>query len=51
MVYPVTGWFEVIQYRNKKEMMVATLVENMWMVWYTWPVVITYDQGGKLLGN
>ena len=34
MIYPITGWFEVTQYRNKKAMTIANLVETMWLVWY-----------------
>ena len=28
MIDPVTGWFEVTQYRDKKEMTIANLVET-----------------------
>ena len=35
MVYPVTGWFEVTQYTNKKVMTITKLVETMWLVWCT----------------
>ena len=51
VIYPVTGWFEVTQYCDKKAMTIANLVEKMWLVWYLWPVEITYDQGGKFLGH
>ena len=48
---PVTGWFEITQYNNKKEMIIARLVEITWLVWYPWPVEITYDQGREFLGH
>ena len=51
MIDPVTGWFEVTQYRDKKAMMNANKVETMWLVRYPWPVEITYDQEGELLGH
>ena len=51
MIDPVTGWFEVTQYRDKKAMTIANLVETTWIVRYPWPVEITYDRGGKLLGH
>ena len=51
MIYPVTGWFEVMQYRGKKEMTVANLVETTCLVQYTWPVEIMYDQGGEFRGH
>ena len=51
IIEPVTGWFVVTQYRDKKVIMLANLVETTWLVRYTWPVEITYDQGGEFLGN
>ena len=51
MIDPVTEWFEVTQYSNKKAVMIANLVENMWLIWYPWPVEVMYDLGGKLLGH
>ena len=46
MIYPVTRWFEINQYRNKKSMTIANLVETMWLVRYPWPEEVTYDWGG-----
>ena len=46
MLDPVTGWFEIMQYNNKKTMKIANLVETMWLVRYPQPVEITYDRGG-----
>ena len=51
MIDPVTGWFEVTQYRNKKAMKIANLVETTWLVRYPWPVDIMYDRGGEFLGH
>ena len=51
MIEPVTRWSEVTQYRDKKSMTIANLVETTWLVRYPWPVEITYYQGGKLLGQ
>ena len=51
MIYPVTGWFEVTQYRDKKTITIANLVETTWLVWYTWPVEITHDQEREFLGH
>ena len=51
MIDPVTRWFEVIQYNNKKTMTIANLVETTWLVQYPWLVDIKYDQGGELLGH
>ena len=51
MKEPVTGWFEITEYSNKKAMISTNLVENTWLVRYPWAVEIMYDQGGELLGN
>ena len=32
MIDPVTGWFEVRQYSNKKAMTITNLVEITWLV-------------------
>ena len=39
------------QYSDKKEMTILKLVETTWLVWYTWPLEIIYDQGGELIGH
>ena len=51
MIDPVTGWFEVTQYRDKKEMTIADLVETTWLVRYPWPVEIMYERRGEFLGH
>ena len=51
MIDPVICWFEVMQNRYKKAMKIANLVETTWLVWYTWPVGIMYEQGGEFLGH
>ena len=48
---PVTGWFGVKQYSNKKAKTIAKLVETTCLVRYPWPVEITYDWGGEFLGH
>ena len=51
MIDPVTMWFELIQYSDKKLMLIVNLVETTCLVRYPWPVEITYDRGGEFLGN
>ena len=46
MIDPVTEWFEITEYNDKKAMTIVNLVETMWLVQYPWPVEITYDRGG-----
>ena len=48
---PVTGWFELAQYSNKKAMTIANFVETTGLVRYPWPVDIMYNQGGEFLGH
>ena len=38
MIDPVTRWFEVTQYSNKKEMTIENLVETVWLARYPWLV-------------
>ena len=51
MIDPVTGWFEISQYNDKKATSITNLLETTWLFQYPWPVEITFDQGGELLGN
>ena len=51
MIEPVTGWFEVTQYSNKKATTITNLAETTWLVRYPWPVEITYDRGEEFLGH
>ena len=43
IIYPVTRWFEITQYNNKKAIRIANLVKNTWLVHYPWPGEITCD--------
>ena len=45
MIDPVTGWFEVIKYNNKREISVSNLVETTWLSRYLRPMEIMYDRG------
>ena len=45
MINPVTGWFEVAQYNDKRATEIANLVESTWLSIYPIPMDITYDQG------
>ena len=46
IVNPVTGWFEITQYVDKKEITIANLAETTWLVRYLWPLEIMYYQVG-----
>ena len=45
MIDPLTGWFEIAQYNDKRAISIANLVETMWMSRYPIPIEITYVQG------
>ena len=45
MIDPVTGWFEVMQYNDKKAISITNLFETMWLSRYLRPIEILYDQG------
>lgn len=51
MIDPVTIWFEIVRYNDKK----AYIIANLWYKWmlcgYPRPVIITYDSGNELLGH
>ena len=51
MIYPITGWFDITQYKDNKVMTIAKLVETTWLVRYRRPVEITYNQGNEFIGH
>ena len=51
MIDPVTAWFEITDYNNKKAMNIDNLVETTRLVQYPWLVETTYDRGIKFLGH
>ena len=51
IIEPIIGWFEVMQYSDKKQMTTENFVENTCLVRYSWPVEITYGRGAEFLGH
>ena len=51
MIDPVTGWFEVTQYNDKREKSITNLVETMWLSRYPIPIEIMYYQGKEFIGH
>ena len=45
MIYPVTGLFEMTEYKDKTEISFANLVGTTWLYRYPIPMEITYYQG------
>ena len=51
MIDHVTWWFKITQYKDKREITIADLVETMWLSRYPRPMEITYDQGKEFIGH
>ena len=51
MIDPVTGWFEVVRYDDKRAITIANLVETTWLSRYPRPIEIMYDQGKEFIGH
>ena len=51
MIDPVTGWFEIAQYGDKRVTSIANLVETTWLSRYPRPIEITHDQGKEFIGH
>ena len=45
MINPVTVWFKIFQYDDKRAISVSNLVETTWVTRYPRPMEITYGQG------
>ena len=43
MIDPVTGWFKIKQYDDKKSITVANIVKQEWLARYPRPYLITLD--------
>ena len=51
MLDPATGWFEIAQYKNKRAMTIANIVEQVWFSRYPWPKTIRCDNGKEFVGH
>ena len=51
MIYPVTGWFEIVQYDDKMAITIVNLFGTTWLSRYPIPIEITYDQGKAFIGH
>ena len=49
MIDPVTGWFKIKQYDDKKSITVANIVEQEWLARYPRPYLITLDHGSEFI--
>ena len=51
MIDPITGWFEIAQYKDKREISSANLVETTWLSKYPRPIEIMHDKGKEFIGH
>ena len=49
MIGPVKVLSEITKYDGKGVMIIAKLVENMWLTSYPSPIIIQYDQGSEII--
>jgi hypothetical protein len=47
MIYPTTGWFDIVEANNKSAAFVQDLFHNTWLALYPRPQFIFFDNGGK----
>ena len=51
MIDPVTGWFKITKYNDKRSISIAKLVETMWLSRYPRLMEITYEKGSEFIGH
>ena len=51
MIDLATGWFEIIQYKDKQADTILNLVEKMWLCRYPRPKILTCYCGNEFLGH
>ena len=51
MIYTVTGWFQITQHNNKRDIPITNLVETTYLYRYFIPMEIKYDQVSEFIGH
>ena len=51
MIDPVTGWFLIEKYNDKRAISTTNFVETTWLSIYPRPIEITDDQGSDFIGH
>ena len=49
MIDPTTGWFEIIEYPDKRSIKRANLVEQAWLNRYPWPTHMTKEASSLVM--
>jgi hypothetical protein len=45
MLFPATGWFEIVKATNKLVTAIQAVSNNNWLTWYPLPQFIVFDTG------
>jgi hypothetical protein len=51
MIDPTMGWFKIHEYKDKRAITIANILEQVWLARYPWPTLITYDKGNEFMGH
>ena len=51
MIDPITRWFVISQYDDKRAISIVNLFETTWLYRYPIPIEIMYHQGSEFIGN
>ena len=51
MIDPLTWWFEIAQYHDKRAIYIVNLVETVCLYRYFIPIEIMYDQGSDCVST
>ena len=49
MIYPATGWFEIVRYNDKHDAIIENLVYKSQLCRYPRSTITTYDRGNEFL--
>ena len=50
MIDPTMGWFKIHEYKDKRAITIANILEQVWLARYPQPTLITYDKGNEFMG-
>ena len=51
MIYPETGWFEIIQKKDKQASTISNLGDKIMLCRYPRPTIIKYGRGNEFLSH
>eukprot|EP00980_Cylindrotheca_fusiformis_P020524 scaffold7585_cov72-Cylindrotheca_fusiformis.AAC.1 len=51
MIDPATGWFEIVEIKDKQADEVANKLEQTWLVRYPWPQNVVCNRGKEFMAE